>query len=65
MDTEKIKKGDVVKLKSGGPLMTADETNGKNVHCLWFDGLMVCNEVFDRASLQKSDPEKKHKKDKS
>ena len=28
--------GDVVQLKSGGPLMTVSEIDGNVVHCRWF-----------------------------
>jgi uncharacterized protein YodC (DUF2158 family) len=35
-----FKTGDIVRLKSGGPEMTVDESllslDGKKVHCLWF-----------------------------
>jgi len=30
--------GDVVQLKSGGPLMTVSELQGNIVHCRWFVG---------------------------
>lgn len=33
-----FKIGDVVQLKSGGPLMTVFEIDGSSVHCRWFDG---------------------------
>ena len=29
--------GDVVGLKSGGPPMTIDKIDGKNIHCVYFD----------------------------
>jgi uncharacterized protein YodC (DUF2158 family) len=31
-----FKAGDVVQLKSGGPLMTVSEVDGNSVHCRWF-----------------------------
>ncbi|GAB3803432.1 hypothetical protein GCM10028819_33350 [Spirosoma humi] len=38
MNDEKIKTGSVVKLKSGGLLMTAgDYFDGANMSCYWFD----------------------------
>ena len=33
-----FKAGDVVQLKSGGPLMTVGEVDGESVHCRWFNG---------------------------
>jgi uncharacterized protein YodC (DUF2158 family) len=33
-----FKTGDVVQLKSGGPLMTVAEVNGDDVDCRWFVG---------------------------
>jgi uncharacterized protein YodC (DUF2158 family) len=33
-----FKNGDVVQLKSGGPLMTVSEVIGNDVHCRWFVG---------------------------
>ena len=32
---EPLKIGDVVKLKSGGPLMTVCWVHGEAVHCMW------------------------------
>ena len=34
---EPLKVGDVVKLKSGGPMMTVNNFDGDRVWCLWFD----------------------------
>ena len=35
--SEPINEGDAVRLKSGGPLMTATAVNGENITCEWFD----------------------------
>jgi len=53
-----LKKGDVVKLKSGGPKMTVQglgEYLGveDGVLCVWFDDKGKHSEVFERASLTK------------
>jgi uncharacterized protein YodC (DUF2158 family) len=32
-----FKKGEVVQLKSGGPLMGVSDVDGNTVHCRWFD----------------------------
>lgn len=38
MSDQEFKKGDVVRLKSGGPKMTVVNTpNGNLVECMWFD----------------------------
>ena len=45
-----FKPGDVVQLKSGGPLMTIETIEeydeGIKALCLWFDGLTRTNELF-------------------
>ncbi len=33
-----FKAGDLVVLKSGGPVMTVDEQNSYGVECVWFAG---------------------------
>lgn len=58
-----IEKGDVVQLKSGGPMMTVSEVgdysrnyvNGpqQGVKCIWFDGSKTSEQVFDAAVLAK------------
>jgi len=56
-----IKKGDEVKLKSGGPVMTVqnigDYSFGTGIEdgvlCVWFEGTDVKEKVFDRATLIK------------
>lgn len=52
-----FKVGDVVMLKSGGPLMTisqiAADGNGRPcVWCDWFDGNKTANAVFPQESLE-------------
>ncbi len=34
---DQFKKGQTVRLKSGGPLMTIDSINGEEATCEWFD----------------------------
>lgn len=53
-----LKSGDVVQLKSGGPLMTIDEI-GKfgyddrdKAKCIWFDGKKKYEELFTLESLE-------------
>lgn len=56
-----IEKGDVVRLKSGGPEMTVEDTGNylrsagieDGVKCTWFDQGQLQTTVFDRASLEK------------
>lgn len=48
-------KGDLVKLKSGGPTMTVTEVAekpGGYVHCVWFDGKKKLDDSFDPESLK-------------
>ena len=60
--SDEIKKGDVVRLKSGGPDMTvqniADYSNygiEDGANCVWFDGKTKKQEVFDRLTLVQVD----------
>ena len=53
-------KGDTVRLKSGGPLMTVAEVGdfgptgpSDGVKCVWFDGKRREEDVFDSAILKK------------
>lgn len=58
---DEIKKGDEVKLKSGGPVMTVrdvgDYSFGAGIEdgvlCVWFEGAKPQEKVFDRATLVK------------
>lgn len=55
-----IKKGELVQLKSGGPVMTVQnvgdysETDGidDGARCVWFAGNTPYEKVFDRATLE-------------
>jgi len=50
-----VKKGDAVRLKSGGPAMSVDnigahqftDVPGWNAHCAWFDGNKPMQQWFD------------------
>lgn len=52
---EEIKAGDVVQLKSGGPLMTVntvgDNYGTKTAWCAWFDGKKEMKGTFPLTSL--------------
>lgn len=55
-----IKKGDVVRLKSGGPEMTVDNVfkaiGGQTMaNCKWFAGLIVQEKAFDVNALELND----------
>ncbi len=54
--SHKIKKGDVVCLKSGGPEMTVEKieqkTEGEAAHCSWFSRNTRQTEYFDIETLK-------------
>jgi uncharacterized protein YodC (DUF2158 family) len=57
-----FKKGDTVRFKSGGPLMTVIDTGNygptgpeDGVYCQWFEGTRPLKEVFESAALTISD----------
>lgn len=52
--SEKIKMGDVVRLRSGGPWMTVTYILDNNLGVNWFDGKKLRNATTSAASLQKS-----------
>ena len=48
---DEIKKGDIVKLKSGGPVMTVEDIkDGKYATCVWFD-VTTTGTTFKRADF--------------
>jgi uncharacterized protein YodC (DUF2158 family) len=60
-----IKKGDTVRLKSGGPIMTVKDIGNyghsdtdDGVLCVWFDGKNPTEKVFDLATLVRDEPPK-------
>jgi len=57
-----FKKGDTVRLKSGGPLMTVQDVDDygplgpkDGVKCVWFEGKHREDSVFDSAVLEIGD----------
>ena len=54
--SQKLKIGDVVKLKSGGPTMTVIRVEDEDVYCMWFIGeyqdMKVDSYRFPSGSLQ-------------
>ena len=46
-----FKTGDIVKLKSGGPVMTVESYGGEIAGCSWFDGKSHRTETFRADSL--------------
>jgi uncharacterized protein YodC (DUF2158 family) len=46
--------GDVVKLKSGGPNMTVDNSSSSRITCVWFDADTVYHmRNFDQGAIEK------------
>jgi uncharacterized protein YodC (DUF2158 family) len=50
--TPNFQVGDVVQLKSGGPLMTVDGRDGTLVHCSWQDKTGKRTDVFEAPTLK-------------
>ena len=47
-----VQRGDLVRLKSGGPRMTVKFVEREEAACSWFDGLKVVEHRFDVESLE-------------
>jgi uncharacterized protein YodC (DUF2158 family) len=52
--TISVSKGDVVRLKSGGPPMTVVTYDYNKVECAWFDGTTMKSGTFARESLEEA-----------
>ena len=51
-------KGDTVRLKSGGPLMTVQVCSQNLVYCVWFDDEATRKEgSFESRTLEKAEPQ--------
>jgi len=48
-----FKKGDLVKLKSGGPTMTVSEIENNRIYCQWFANNELKTEVIEAEALVK------------
>jgi uncharacterized protein YodC (DUF2158 family) len=55
-----FKRGDVVRLKSGGPPMTVDEKGqyGDELVCHWFDGKTPMSREFAPDLLERCEPDR-------
>jgi len=53
---QESKIGDVVQLRSGGPLMTVASVRGDDVVCSWFEKTKHKNATFKAAQLVKPGP---------
>lgn len=47
--------GDVVRLRSGGPVMTVESTQGTQVNVVWFSGLELKRAHFQPPALARTD----------
>ena len=45
--------GDLVKLKSDGPIMTVEKVRGDSITCVWFDGKKAQDRKFAAATLER------------
>ncbi|WP_163832290.1 YodC family protein [Spartinivicinus ruber] len=52
MDTTNLYAGSLVRLKSGGPVMTVINVNTSTVECRWFDGATPHKDVFPKSTLE-------------
>lgn len=52
MANQKFKAGDLVELKSGGPVMTVEEMFMTDARCVWFAGDKHQSNVFALATLK-------------
>ena len=59
-DESKIKIGDTVRLKSGGPVMTTNgyAGTGSTMKCAWFVGAEAKEAVFSPEALERATAEK-------
>lgn len=55
MAEEKFEVGDLVQLKSGGPIMTVRHSYGNRVYTVWFQDHIVNEGEFAPATLKKSE----------
>lgn len=55
MNENSISAGDVVELKSGGPLMTVEGVDDNVAKCTWFDNDGdYCSNIFSKKALKKA-----------
>ncbi|NYZ69959.1 DUF2158 domain-containing protein [Endozoicomonas sp. SM1973] len=52
MDNTNLYTGSLVRLKSGGPVMTVINVNALTVECRWFDGATPHKAVFPKSALE-------------
>lgn len=57
LNEQDLKPGDLVQLKSGGPVMTYEGEGAMlgSALCVWFAGRVMQRERFDYAALKKAD----------
>lgn len=57
MAEHEFKPGDLVQLKSGGPVMTYEDEGAMigGALCVWFDGKELKRERFDYAALKRAE----------
>lgn len=51
----RFSRGDIVQLKSGGPVMTVADYDHKDVECIWFCGATKMSERFPANSLKNAE----------
>jgi len=62
-EKQKFKTGDLVQLKSGGPIMTVQTyASGDYLNCQWFSGTKLADGTFKEDSIQIASEDSKKKK---
>ena len=51
-----MNEGDIVRLKSGGPVMTVNSVEQAHAHCVWMKDETLMRDIFSIATLEAAKP---------